>query len=86
MIRCRSSPLIDVPRHQKQELESVAAGELVVSGSIVGGDDGAWTEMLHPDLLEFHVKPAFEYVGQREPFVMPCHSSMYAPSGSMRIT
>ena len=27
--------------------------------------------MLHPDLLELHVEPAFEHVGQREPFVVP---------------
>src|SRR5262245_43209306 len=42
-----------------------------MSGAVVRGDDGARPEMLHPDLLEFHVEPASEDVCEREPFVVP---------------
>src|SRR5262249_51199662 len=41
------------------------------SRPVVRGDDGARSQMLHSDLLEFHVEPAFEHIGEREPFVVP---------------
>lgn len=59
-----------LPRDEKQKLEAVAAGELAVHGAVEGRDDGARSEMLHSDLRELHVEPAFEHVGQREAFVV----------------